>query len=94
MQEWDILPSRRENDEFVEEGTLFVMRFLTDTFPGLAKLSFFCPASFPYMTPSKPDVTPLEILDENEGTKDGNIRVLKQFAVDVSKTDAEPVVKL
>ena len=70
------------------------MRFLTDTFPGLAKLSSFCPAPVPYMTPSKPDVTPLEIMDENEGTKDGNIRVLKQFAVDVSKNDAEPVVKL
>ena len=40
----------------------------------------------------KPKITPLEILDVNEGRTDGNIEILKRFSKDIGHIDEMPMV--
>ena len=67
------------------------MRFMTSTFPSLSHISSSCPQRKPFRVPCKPDVTPLEILDINEGKKDGNIDIMKAIAQDLHKSDCNPL---
>ena len=70
------------------------MKFLARKFKSLQHLSTNCPQPVSYKTVKKTQVAPLEILDINESTKDGNIQILEQFARDVQKSDAAPVVTI
>ncbi|XP_065837253.1 uncharacterized protein [Oscarella lobularis] len=91
LLEADILPSADDNDLLTESGTEYIMRFMTSTFPSLSHISSSCPQRKPFRVPCKPDVTPLEILDINEGKKDGNIDIMKAIAQDLHKSDCNPL---
>ena len=55
-------------------------------------MSSACPEMEPHKKPSKAVVCALEIVDANEGTKDGTITVLESFVKDLKKKDAKPIV--
>lgn len=67
------------------------MRFMTDYFPSLKHLAKACRQT-PFKAPIKPRVTALEILNINEGLRDGNIDILKKFAEDLSVMGDKPIV--
>lgn len=88
------MPSAEDNDHLVESGINFIMRFITRVFPSLSSLTQACPKLMPAKEPRIPVITPLEIVDENEGSKDGTVHVLEEFARDLGKTDDSPTVLL
>lgn len=92
LEEVDILPSSKDAEEIYRNATSFLMSFLTNRFDSLKHLASQCPHPVPYKTPTKTVVAPLEILDINESSTDGNIQVLEKFVRDTKKSDATPVV--
>ncbi|XP_062501053.1 uncharacterized protein LOC134178235 isoform X1 [Corticium candelabrum] len=91
LKEEDILPSSKDADEIYENATSYLMFFLTSKFDYLQHLTSVCPRPVPYKTPTKAVVAPLEILDINERSTDGNIQVLENFARDTEKSETTPV---
>lgn len=93
IDEWSILPSKTDGQELVQSATSFIMRFMTEKLSAFHHLAAQCPSLKPYKEPEKTAVWPLEIVDANEGTKDGTITVLEKFVKDFEKRDLKAVVR-
>ena len=92
LDEAAILPSLSDNDHLFLNGVNYIKRFLINYFPAFSQLRRFCPTLQSFKVPCKPEISPLEILDVNEGCRDGNIRILDVFASDLGKKDDTAVV--
>ena len=68
------------------------MRFLVSRFKSFFPLSNVSPKRKHHKQPTKARITPLPILDVNEGKTDGNITVLDSFAADIRKKDITPEI--
>ena len=92
MSPADILPSGDDSIQLLDAGKEFILRFLTKNFSAFSHLQSVSNKSQPYKKPVKPTVTPLKIVDVNEGRTDGNIEVLEKCASDLKKNDMSPMV--
>ncbi|XP_065836866.1 uncharacterized protein [Oscarella lobularis] len=90
LRDQDILPSPQDNDSVFQSGVDFIMRFLVSRFKSFFPLSNVSPKRKHHKQPTKARITPLPILDVNEGKTDGNITVLDSFAADIRKKDITP----
>ena len=70
------------------------MRFITRWFLSLKHLKNACGKPVPFRVPNVVEAVPLPILDVNEGTKDGTVQVIEEFAKSMKKSDSSPVVGL
>lgn len=86
------MPSKEDNKQLENAAIDYLMRFMARRFRHLQHLANACPQDTPFKPPRKTQVAPLETLDINEGSTDGNIRILEQFARDICKSDPVPVV--
>ena len=86
------MPSAEDNRKIYQSVVEYVIRFVAHCFKHLHHLASACLSKVPFKPPGKTQVSPLEILDINGGSTDGNIRILEKFAHDIYKSDAAPVV--